>query len=142
METGFHPGIIRFEDGDYVVLLFGDAIVRQWRHRPNMNNHPAVGDYPDRIVSAKERRRIVPYSDVHVGRLEKAGKFPKRIALGPGRNGWSLRELIQWVEEKKKQRDAANTEADAVSPGETRDIDEHAAGDRVDEPADAALSPP
>ena len=61
---------------------------------------------PDRIVSAKERRRMVPYSDVHIGRLEKAGKFPKRIPLGAGRVGWSLQELIDWIEAKKAKREA------------------------------------
>ena len=60
---------------------------------------------PDRIVSAQERRQIVPYSDNHVRRLEGEGKFPKRIPLGAGRVGWSLRELIDWIEEKKEQRD-------------------------------------
>ena len=59
----------------------------------------------DRIVSAKERRELIPYSDMHVWRLEKAGQFPKRIKLGASRVGWSLRELDQWITDRKSERD-------------------------------------
>jgi prophage regulatory protein len=58
----------------------------------------------DRIVSAKERRDLVPYSDMHVWRLEKTGEFPQRIRLGANRVGWSLNELDTYIEEKKRAR--------------------------------------
>jgi prophage regulatory protein len=62
----------------------------------------------DRIIMAKERRQLVPYSDVHIYRLEKAGKFPRRIKLNPnGRVGWSHKEVVGWIAEKKAQREAA-----------------------------------
>ncbi len=61
----------------------------------------------DRIVSAKERRQFVPYSDMHIWRLEQAGRFPKRIRLGENRVGWSLRELQEWIEARKMERDTA-----------------------------------
>ncbi len=61
----------------------------------------------DRIVSAKERRQFVPYSDMHIWRLEQAGRFPKRIRLGENRVGWSLRELQEWIEARKAERDTA-----------------------------------
>ena len=61
---------------------------------------------PDRVISAKERRQMIPYSDMHIWRLEKAGIFPRRIRLGAGRVGWSLRELVDWIEKKKELRDA------------------------------------
>ncbi len=61
----------------------------------------------DRIVSAKERRQFVPYSDMHIWRLEQAGRFPKRIRLGENRVGWSLRELQEWIAARKAEREAA-----------------------------------
>ena len=61
----------------------------------------------DQIVLAPERRQMTGYSDMHVWRLEKAGKFPRRIRLGPNRVGWSLHELQQWLDEKKAERGAA-----------------------------------
>ncbi len=61
----------------------------------------------DRIVSAKERRQIIPYSDMHIWHLEKADRFPNRIRLGDNRVGWSLRELQEWIEARKMERDTA-----------------------------------
>ena len=58
----------------------------------------------DRIVSSKERRALIPYSDMHVTRLEQAGRFPKRIRLGANRVGWSLHELQAWIEARKAER--------------------------------------
>ncbi len=63
---------------------------------------------PDHIIGAPKRREMVPYSDMHIWRLEKAGKFPKRIPIGPSRVGWSLQEVTQWVEDRKAERNAAN----------------------------------
>ena len=64
-------------------------------------------EIPDRIISADERRQLVPYSDMHVWRLERDGLFPKRIQLakGKGRVGWSFREVQEWIEQKKAERD-------------------------------------
>jgi len=62
----------------------------------------------DRIIMASERRQLIPYSDMHIWRLEKAGKFPQRIKLSPnGRVGWSLQEILAWIEARKTERDAA-----------------------------------
>ncbi len=64
-------------------------------------------EIPDRIISADERRRLVPYSDMHIWRLERDGLFPKRIQLakGKGRVGWSFREIQEWIDQKKATRD-------------------------------------
>ena len=58
----------------------------------------------DRIISAKERRRLVPYSDMHIWRLERDGRFPRRIRLGARRVGWSLIEISEWIEARKAER--------------------------------------
>lgn len=68
------------------------------------NSKPDI--QPDRIITASERRRLVPYTDVHIWRLEKADKFPKRIRLGANRVGWSLIEIMDWVEARKAEREA------------------------------------
>ncbi len=61
---------------------------------------------PDRIISSRERRQMIPYSDMHILRLEKQGKFPRRIKLGPGRVGWRLSECMAWIEERAKESSA------------------------------------
>ena len=60
----------------------------------------------DRIVSAKERRTMVPYSDMHIWRLERENKFPRRIRLGEARVGWSFQEIQAWIAARKAERDA------------------------------------
>jgi prophage regulatory protein len=57
-----------------------------------------------RVISAAERRRLVPFSDMHIWRLERAGKFPKRIKLGERRVGWDFHEVISWIEDRKARR--------------------------------------
>lgn len=70
----------------------------------------------DRIISSKERRELIPYCDVHILRMEKAGKFPRRIRLGPNRVGWSYLEIQDWIATRKDERDMSprteNSEAD------------------------------
>jgi prophage regulatory protein len=68
-----------------------------------MNDQPTP-DLPDRIIGSTERRRLVPFSDMHIWRLEKAGQFPKRIKIGAQRVGWSLSEISAWIDARKSQR--------------------------------------
>jgi len=58
-----------------------------------------------RILSKREVRRLVLYSPQHISRLEKAGKFPKRVKLGPSRVGWVESEVLEWLEERIKLRE-------------------------------------
>ena len=67
-----------------------------------------------RILSKKDLRSLVLYSPAHIDRLEKAGKFPKRIRLGPCRVGWLEDEVLAWVQERVQQRDLG------LSAGEER----------------------
>ncbi len=64
----------------------------------------STSNSPDRIITAKERRELVPYSDMHIWRMERAGRFPRRIQLGANRVGWSLAEIMEWIEAKKAER--------------------------------------
>ena len=50
-----------------------------------------------RMITRKELRQLVPYCPQHILRLEKAGKFPKRIHIGPRRVGWWLHEVLAWI---------------------------------------------
>jgi prophage regulatory protein len=58
-----------------------------------------------RILSKKEIRALVLYSPAHIDRLEKAGLFPKRVRLGPGRVGWIEDEVLDWLQRKINARD-------------------------------------
>ena len=41
----------------------------------------------------------------HRSGLEKAGLFPKRVQLGPGRVGWVESEVQAWLQERIRARD-------------------------------------
>lgn len=53
------------------------------------------------IVSKKDLLKLVPYSDQHILRLEKAGKFPRRIDLGENRVGWRLANIEEWINSRQ-----------------------------------------
>ena len=53
-----------------------------------------------RILSKRQLKEMVLYSPQHVARLEKAGKFPMRIQLGPNRVGWVEAEVMDWLQQR------------------------------------------
>lgn len=63
------------------------------------------GDIVMKILSKKALKELVLYSPQHVARLEKAGKFPKRVMLGPNRVGWVEQEVLDWLEERLLARE-------------------------------------
>ena len=56
-----------------------------------------------RVITRRELRRLVPYCPQHILRLEKKGKFPKRINVGERRVGWWLHEVMAWLAQKSGQ---------------------------------------
>ena len=63
-----------------------------------------------KLVSKKELKTVlgIPYSFQHVARLEKAGRFPKRIRLGQNRVAWLLSEVEAWVDERLANRECSS----------------------------------
>lgn len=55
-----------------------------------------------RIITQKELRLLVPYTPQHIRRLEKAGRFPLRIRIGPNRIGWRLIEIEVWIASRSR----------------------------------------
>lgn len=55
-------------------------------------------------LDARAVRNCVGYGSLQLGRLEDAGKFPKRIHLGPCRVGWSFRDVLDWMQSKVDER--------------------------------------
>ncbi|MBK3732902.1 AlpA family phage regulatory protein [Azospirillum brasilense] len=50
-----------------------------------------------RILRFKQLRERVPFSRMHIDRLEKAGKFPKRVRIGENSVGWLENEVEAWI---------------------------------------------
>jgi prophage regulatory protein len=66
-----------------------------------------VTQLPERSLRLPEVQQLVPYSKMHIDRLEKEGSFPKRIKLGPGRVIWRQSEIMAWLESKRQPKAAA-----------------------------------
>lgn len=48
----------------------------------------------------------ITYSKAHLWRLEREGRFPKRVPLGGARHGWLDSEIDEWLAECVAHRDA------------------------------------
>lgn len=57
-----------------------------------------------KLLSKKQVKELVFYSPQHIARLEKAGKFPKRIKLGSNRVAWVEEEIQEWIQQKMDER--------------------------------------
>lgn len=57
-----------------------------------------------RILRKPELMTKIQLSDATIWRLERAGKFPKRIRLGGQSVGWFLDEVNEWLEIKAAER--------------------------------------
>ena len=64
-----------------------------------------MADHPIRFLRLTEILRQVPYSEAHIWRLEKAGKFPRRVRLGANRVAWVEAEVSAWTSSKLQERD-------------------------------------
>lgn len=60
-----------------------------------------------RMLSKQQVRELVLYSPAHISRLEQAGRFPKRVKLGPSRVGWIEQEVLDWLAERIAKRDTS-----------------------------------
>ena len=62
---------------------------------------------PERSLRLAELQQLVPYSKMHIDRLEKDGRFPKRIHPGAGRVVWLQSEVMAWLQSKRAEAEAA-----------------------------------
>ena len=63
-----------------------------------------------RIVTKKELRLLVPYTPQHILKLEKKGRFPRRIQIGPRRVGWRLSDIESWIADRAAETKTFATE--------------------------------
>ena len=89
---------------------------------PELQNIPETRVLPtttlrERILRKPDVLRMVTLSDPTIYRLEKAGKFPKRISLGGNSCGWLESELLAWIGERVAAR-----ETEAIRPVPRADL--------------------
>ncbi len=57
-----------------------------------------------KILNKRELRQKTTISIQHITRLEKEGKFPKRVQLTMNRVGWLESEVDDWIRERLAKR--------------------------------------
>jgi prophage regulatory protein len=71
-----------------------------------------------RLLNSADLYKLgIRYSRGHLPRLEKTGKFPRRIKLTPnGAVGWVQSEIHDWLKDRIKQSRTPDDPTDSVSP--------------------------
>ena len=72
------------------------------------------------VVDVDRHGNVRVYSPMHIRRMEAEDRFPKRIHLGPNRVGWSLKEIQDWIEARKAERDTGTAASNAPSNDASR----------------------
>jgi prophage regulatory protein len=67
-----------------------------------------IGKMAARLLSYPELKeeKGIRWSDQHLGRLERAGRFPKRVRIGPKTVGWLEDEIDAHTDALVAERDA------------------------------------
>lgn len=50
-----------------------------------------------RLMTLKQVLEVVPYTAQHIYRLERAGRFPRRLKIGENRVAWRLTDIEAWM---------------------------------------------
>jgi prophage regulatory protein len=68
-----------------------------------------AAEKPSRLLTFNELKTLkgISYTRIHLERLEKANKFPKRIKIG-ARVYWYEHEIDEWIQSKADARPAQN----------------------------------
>jgi predicted DNA-binding transcriptional regulator AlpA len=53
-----------------------------------------------RLIGEAERRRLTGISRSAWYELERAGRVPRRVSIMPGKTGWRLADLLEWVAQR------------------------------------------
>jgi prophage regulatory protein len=58
-----------------------------------------------RFIDWPQLKLRVPFTRQHLLRLERAGRFPKRVQIGDCRVAWVEEEIEAWIEARVAERD-------------------------------------
>lgn len=61
-----------------------------------------------RLIDATGLRDLgITFSRAHLWRLERDGRFPRRVPLSPRRHAWVQAEVAAWLRDRMAQRPGA-----------------------------------
>jgi prophage regulatory protein len=56
-----------------------------------------------KLLTKKQVRELTTYSYAHIDRMEREGKFPKRLRLGQARVAWYESEIQDWISKLQRK---------------------------------------
>jgi prophage regulatory protein len=71
----------------------------------NYINQPSQAA-PPQLLDWKAVHRAIGFTQVHIRRLEKAGRFPPHLRLAGKRNVWLKSDILAWMQAKVDKRSA------------------------------------
>lgn len=71
-----------------------------------------------RLVDWSTLGKSVPFTRQHVLRLEKIGRFSKRVRIGDNKVAWFADEVEEWQEGRAKERDQEDSEEPDREPSD------------------------
>ncbi len=75
---------------------------------------PPLASEGRRLIRRSELQRKIPFSMVHIWRLERAGQFPKRVSIGSNAVAWFADEVDAWIEARIRAGGRAPTRREAA----------------------------
>ena len=62
----------------------------------------------DKVIKLNEVKHLTPVSTASIYRQIKNKSFPKQIKLGERSSAWFYEEIMQWLEDKRIERDGGS----------------------------------
>ena len=71
------------------------------------NNSSSTKPSLNKVIKLNEVKHLTTLSTASIYRQIKDNSFPKQIKLGERSSAWFYEEIIQWLEDKRIERDGA-----------------------------------
>ena len=71
------------------------------------NNSSSAKPSLNKVIKLNEVKHLTSLSTASIYRQIKDNSFPKQIKLGERSSAWFYEEIIQWLEDKRIERDGA-----------------------------------
>lgn len=78
----------------------------------------------ERILRKPELFNRIQLSDPTIWRLEKQGKFPRRLRLGGASVGWLESEILDWLQKKADARQSVSENSGGAREMNPADLDQ------------------
>ena len=73
----------------------------------NNNNSSSARPSLNKVIKLNEVKHLTTLSTASIYRQIKDNSFPRQIKLGERSSAWFYEEIIQWLEDKRIERDGA-----------------------------------